>query len=271
MTKLSEILLVTDMDGTLMTAKTGIPKKNLVAIERFINEGGNFAIATGRAIVSAQYYVNQLPPIGPSIVFNGGGIYDYTTHQIGDTHFLPPHAMEYVQEIYDRFPRTGIEVYIDRDIYIPRMNCITQQHLNNEFLKHIKVDGVSGLSGSCFKIMFGSEGDVMPEILDYAYHMQVEGVYFVQTGPFYLEMLPAHVTKGTAMPKLAQLYGVPLENVYAIGDYDNDVEMLKCVGHPVCPGDSRPEIKALCERQFCNCLDGAVAELIEYLENTYEI
>ncbi|MBC8569630.1 Cof-type HAD-IIB family hydrolase [Zongyangia hominis] len=270
MTKLSDILLVTDMDGTLMTAKAGIPKQNIEAIERFTHKGGNFAIATGRAIVSAQYYVDQLPPIGSSIVFNGGGIYDYKTGSISETSFLPIHAAQYIQELYDLFPNTGIEIYIDRDIYVPRLNSVTKQHLSNEFLTYHPLESISPMSPHTFKVMFGSEGEVMPKIMEHAFHMQVEGVYFVQTGPFYMEMLPSGVTKGTAMPKLADLYGIPMENVYAIGDYDNDVEMLQCVGHPVCPADSKPQIKEICEMQFCNCLDGAVAELISYLEDHYE-
>ena len=50
-------LIVTDMDGTLLTTDKHISKENLEAIDRFRSEGGKFTVATGRSIPSLEHYV----------------------------------------------------------------------------------------------------------------------------------------------------------------------------------------------------------------------
>ena len=44
-----------------------------------------------------------------------------------------------------------------------------------------------------------------------------------------LELMPAGVNKGMAVAALAQKLGIGPESVMALGDYDNDVSMLRCV------------------------------------------
>ena len=51
---LSDILIITDVDGTLLREKTGISKENLEAIKRFVDKGGHFTVSTGRAIDVAR-------------------------------------------------------------------------------------------------------------------------------------------------------------------------------------------------------------------------
>ena len=54
--RLNEILVVSDIDGTLLEAGFGIPKENIETIERFTNLGGRFTLASGRGIASVIRY-----------------------------------------------------------------------------------------------------------------------------------------------------------------------------------------------------------------------
>ena len=60
MKDLSDIVLVSDMDGTLLNSKKEITSENLRAIERFRSMGGKFTIATGRTIQSFSPYADML-------------------------------------------------------------------------------------------------------------------------------------------------------------------------------------------------------------------
>ena len=62
---LSGILLVSDLDGTLIGENFVVPQRNLDAIARFQQEGGSFAIATGRSILSGGHYAELTHPKGP--------------------------------------------------------------------------------------------------------------------------------------------------------------------------------------------------------------
>ena len=72
---LSGVLLVSDMDGTLVTGNFTIPQRNLEAIERFKQKGGTFTIATGRANTSVEKYNSILNLTTPAILYNGCLLY----------------------------------------------------------------------------------------------------------------------------------------------------------------------------------------------------
>ena len=69
--------------------------------------------------------------------------------------------------------------------------------------------------------------------------------------------------------RLADILGIDKENIGAIGDYYNDVPMLKTVSHPACCGQAPSDIKKLAEYVTCHCNKGAVADFINYLEDKY--
>ena len=57
-----------------------------------------------------------------------------------------------------------------------------------------------------------------------------------------LDILPPGCSKGSAIGRLAKTLGVQREEIMAIGDNYNDVEMLKYVGQPVLMGNAPPEL-----------------------------
>ena len=73
---ISDILIITDVDGTLLREKDGISKENLDAIKRFIEKGGHFTVSTGRAIDVARELLKGIPINAPSVHINGGYFYD---------------------------------------------------------------------------------------------------------------------------------------------------------------------------------------------------
>ena len=77
MTNIKDILVLSDLDGTLLTAEQGIPEYNIQMINKFQELGGHFTIATGRSIESVSHYLNKLELSTPAIVYNGGIIYDF--------------------------------------------------------------------------------------------------------------------------------------------------------------------------------------------------
>jgi len=57
-----------------------------------------------------------------------------------------------------------------------------------------------------------------------------EGARLVATRRDYLEIIPAGATKGTALRVLAEHLGIPLEETIAVGDQENDLEMIEAAG-----------------------------------------
>ena len=72
-----------------------------------------------------------------------------------------------------------------------------------------------------------------------------------------------------AVKALAEILGIKEDNVGAIGDYYNDTDMLLSVKHSACPSQAPEDIQKICEYRACHCNDGAVADFLSYIENSY--
>lgn len=71
-------------------------------------------------------------------------------------------------------------------------------------------------------------------------------VTLVTSGNGWLDIMAKDTNKGTAMHKLSQALQIPLSNIAAIGDNLNDIEMLSCVGYPVCVQSAHPAVLDIC-------------------------
>jgi len=56
----SDVMIITDLDGTLLPENKILSEKDLEAIKKFRSDGGKFTIATGRTIQSADRYIKEL-------------------------------------------------------------------------------------------------------------------------------------------------------------------------------------------------------------------
>ena len=89
---------------------------------------------------------------------------------------------------------------------------------------------------------------------------------FVPTDGTLLEVLRPGTGKGTTLLRLAQLLGIAPENIFAIGDGDNDIDMLKAAHAAFVPANGHPAAKACASCLVCSNDDGAVADAIEHIK-----
>ena len=50
------------------------------------------------------------------------------------------------------------------------------------------------------------------------------------SNPYYMEIFPSEAGKGSAVKRLADILGIPVENTYAAGDEQNDISMIEAAG-----------------------------------------
>lgn len=63
----------------------------------------------------------------------------------------------------------------------------------------------------------------------------------------YAEVTMPNATKGKTILRLLEKLNIPVENSIAFGDGDNDIEMLKVVGHGVAMGNGTDNVKAVAD------------------------
>ena len=71
------------------------------------------------------------------------------------------------------------------------------------------------------------------------------GGYITRSAENNFEIMPEGVNKGLALQELTQVMGITMDEVMAIGDSDNDSDMLRIAGMPVVMGNGDEAVKKL--------------------------
>jgi Cof subfamily protein (haloacid dehalogenase superfamily) len=266
---LAGILLVSDVDGTLIMDNGEIPLRNIEAIDRFTKKGGLFALATGRSNIACEKYTAQIAVNVPSIIYNGASIYDFNKKKFLWSRYLPREAVGMIGELITHFPDIGVEVYSDGVISIVKENNLTDIHTTYEDLKVVK-KSIDELPANCNKILFAAESSRLREVEEYTQSREHNGYEYVMSASVYYEVLPSGVTKGTTVRVLADMLKIGQNMIMGIGDYYNDKKLLEAAAIAAVPADAPDDLKALADVVVCRCEQGAVADFIEYIERSFE-
>jgi Cof subfamily protein (haloacid dehalogenase superfamily) len=85
----------------------------------------------------------------------------------------------------------------------------------------------------------------------------------VLSSPFLLEIIPLGTSKGAGLAWLLDHLGIPAEEVLALGDAENDVEMLRLAGIGVAMANAMPMVKAAADYIVSSNDQDGVAEALE--------
>ena len=264
---ISKVILLSDMDGTLLNSKKQITDTDRAAIERFQALGGHFTVATGRTIQSFEQFLSILDLRSPVIMYNGAAIHDYSSGETLYTQPLPQECKAMAIELLAAMPEAGGEVLKAEGTYV---------FSNTEYQKlHTKLCGIVPEfaelpdieEGGWLKVLFSMAPEDIP-------HMELltrqlgfdKKADFVRSADIFLEMLPPGVSKGSALTEYRRLPGYEDFTFVAVGDFDNDLEMIKAADVGACPANAEDNVKAAADIVLTHTNDeGAVAELIEHI------
>lgn len=266
---LSDILIITDVDGTLMRAEKGISPKNLEAIKRFTDKGGHFTVSTGRAIDVARELLKDIPINAPSVHLNGGYFYDWNKDKIIEPHYISKYARYIVKKVYEKFD------YCDCHFAsFDSVNLLTSGEYLKKYIPYREFHYFSGsiedIPEEVYKFIVCCDPENMPEIRKFVESSAGKEVRIVQSSPFFLEILPKDNSKGDALRRLCEMIDIPVENSVAVGDYENDSDMLLAAGIGAAVENAQESLKEKADLILPSCEENAIAHLIEFLEEMYE-
>ncbi len=263
---ISKVVLLSDMDGTLLNSQKQITDTDRQAIEKFMRLGGKFTVATGRTIQSFDSYRQMLELKMPLIMYNGAAIYDYTVDKVLYTHPLPIEAKQISREILDAIPQAGGEILKADGTFVIRNNEYEELHTKICKITPFYSELEDVADGGWLKVLFATAPEDIPLIEIFTKQQGYDTVSFVKSSEIFYEMLPLGVTKGSALAEYRKLEGFEDYTFVAIGDFDNDIEMLIEADLGAAPANAEVSAKAAADIVLKNSCDtGAVAELIEYI------
>lgn len=261
---ISKVLLITDMDGTFLPTDKIPSKGNLKAIKRFQNAGGKFTIATGRAHQATSQYFEYFEVNFPMIMFNGGMIYDMETDKSIYDIYTPPVSKEITIDILNKFPNLGCE------ILTKKVNVISRNETEENHIKICKVTpnytDVDNVEDNWYKVLFADTKENLDIVEDYVSQRKFTGVDFVRSDLNYFEILPQENSKGSALKAMRKLCNIEDYTIVAVGDYNNDIQMLIEADLGVCPANAVDAVKDVADLVLNeSCDENAIAAVIDYI------
>lgn len=272
-------LVATDMDETFLDHDHQIPEANIRAVQRMKELGVLFVPSSGRWYSSIMDNFAHLDPAlleGSYVIsYNGGFI-----NRVGDPNPLTSCGIgrACAEELYALGRELGKCMHVNvadghvfvcdapeaERTYLEKISGVTHfssaEHTNLSFLdsrdivKLIFMDpDFEGLQ------QLGRELEPMAQRL---------GVEITFSSKRYLEFMPAGIDKGYGLKKLAEMLGIPMDQVIGVGDSANDLAMIKAAGLGVGVANVTDDVRPYCDIVLESTGDdGAFEELVEkYLE-----
>lgn len=235
-------LVVTDIDGTIYTPEKGITKEVKHCIQNLTQKGVHVAIATGRTYGSAKWIADNVGIECPLICYQGGLVKTYKGDIIDVKYLNPQIAREIIEDFRKR--NIHLNVYIEDKLYVEEDDDYIKDYIGDKGIDYYKVDSFDELDFSKLNKMLAINYDskFIDELID-ELQKKYPQIYVVKSFAYFCEIANKEATKGNAIKILANLYGITTDEVLAIGDNNNDIEMVETAGVGVAMGNGTEEIK----------------------------
>ena len=237
-------LLIVDIDGTIAGQSNQVSPRVKTAIRAAQAQGVRVGIATGRMYKSALRFHHEIGADFPLIAYQGAWIQDPATDEL---HQHLPLPVEIARELIDYFEQSplaaklSLHVYLDDKLYVRDINPDTELYVGRSGIQANPVGDLRKiLTDRPTKILAMSEDVQLIDslLVDLRQRYPQEAVHITTSVPIFLEATQSGVNKGSAIDSIAtKLLGITAENVLAIGDNFNDVEMLAYAGIGVAMGN----------------------------------
>lgn len=271
MGKFDHILIVTDMDGTFLDSSGRPVEKNIRAVEAFCREGGHFTFATGRMHGDFALRMPELLPLAnlPAILVNGGYLYDFATKTVIEADYLDIGIARDLQALIHRdYPEVGLRLTTSTGFLMETMTDMIARDMRG-MMDIVEIRSADAWGDVlCHKAVARGEADVLLRLWADAEARWPGVISVTRSGARTLEIMPADISKATRLPRLRSMCetgGEPTV-IYAVGDFENDAEMLRAADVAVCPTNALPSIREICHLSPASNDEGVIAALIASLE-----
>ncbi|MDR1665234.1 MAG: Cof-type HAD-IIB family hydrolase [Clostridiales bacterium] len=224
--------LFTDLDGTLLNARSEISPANKAAIADAFAAGKQVVLCSGRSWRSLDYFERALDMLKPErygVAFQGGVVYESLSKRV-----LFSQKMEYemaleIAKTLDGYGAAPL-LYTDTRLTARRKTVNTEMYSRHANLPVEYIQSFDEIKDGIQKIIVEGECDELTEIAE-----KITPRFSGRCNIFFsasdlIEFTHIDVHKGHGMRFLAHRLGIDMKEIIAVGDQGNDIEMLREAG-----------------------------------------
>ena len=268
-------LIALDIDGTLLDERSQLPAINRDAVADAYSRGIEIALVTGRRYDFATPIARQFPcPL--TMIVNNGALVKSSSGETQFVNLLPRNVAARVLHESGPF-RELASVCFNR----PRENQVIYERIDWEdplrgayFARNREYIAEMSPLHDCLtedpiQVMFTGYANQMREVeafltaLPFAPEYSLAMTVYDKRDFGLVDVIAPGCSKGATLAEWVRRRGWSRDDVMAIGDNLNDLEMLEYAGLPVVMGNGVPQLKTLGWRETLSNDQGGVAAAIE--------
>jgi Cof subfamily protein (haloacid dehalogenase superfamily) len=258
-------LVLSDVDGTLVTQAKELTPRAIAAVGRLRDAGIMFALTSSRPPRGLAMFVEPLQLSMPLGAFNGGAMVNPDLTVI-EQRTIPGELVGETISLLESFSLSAW-VYRGEAWYVRDLNGPRVEHESHtvQFAPTL-VESFEGVRDGVAKIVgVSNDHDAVARAAEAAAARFGERLAASRSQPYYLDVTHPEANKGSVVRFLSARYGIPAEEIATIGDAGNDVAMFAVSGLPIAVGNAAPEVRAAADLVSASNEEEGFAQAIERL------
>ena len=259
------LLVALDVDGTLLSYTEDLSAEVASAVAAVRDAGHHVVIATGRSVHATMPVVRRLGLETGWVVCSNGSVTarldpaapeGYTVHEV--VTFDPGPALRL---LHAQMPDAFFAV---EDVGVGfRMNKLFP---NGELHGEHTVVGIDDLAGArVTRLIVRSPGHTSQEFHALVQATGLADVTYAIGWTAWMDVAPQGVTKASALEHVRTAVGVARQDTVAVGDGNNDLDMLRWAGRGVAMGHAPDEVRAAADEVTASIDEDGAAHLLRSL------
>ena len=264
-------MIFSDMDGTMLNSNGQISQRTVEAVRAAQKKGVIVAVCSGRFPQFISYKMNELGLQCPIAGLNGAVLWDDEKRCISAVHPMKTASAQMISEICYAHSAHFFAFFDD---------CIVTSSFDRP---HPYVNWRGGVFERDYGMRFGSGKDAVQneittkETIKFVIRldqvedrrklreelMQVPDVCLTSSAANNIEIMRTGIDKQFGIESLSRWHGIDIQHAMAIGDYHNDIPMLRAAGVGVAMGNAAEEVKACADFVTDTNNNDGVAKAIE--------
>jgi Cof subfamily protein (haloacid dehalogenase superfamily) len=255
-----------DLDGTVLDETFTPSPRTAAAIERAEAAGIACLIATGRMFVSARRVAETLGIRRPLVCYQGALVADPET---GEVLVHRPIEAPLAREILRAMPEESARrsnLYVDDELYVWEENEATLRYAQVAGVPlHVVGELWRWLERPTTKIVTVGAPSAMDALRDDMQPRFGSRAFVAKSLPYFLEFAAPGVSKASGLALVADLLGFAPAEAIAIGDAENDREMLDWAGWGLAVANADERLRGEADAVIPSVHADGVAQLLEAL------
>lgn len=235
-------MVATDIDGTILKWSGEFSPAVIRCIKNLNENDIKVVLITGRMHGSTVPIAEKLGLNTPVVSYQGGLIKDLNNNTLYQKNLPCDCAKEIIR--WARENNIHINLYMNDKLYVEKDSSAIQKYIQGKFVNY-NVCSFDKLDIADVNKILAIDYNDADRVTGWVEELSIKfpDLYIVKSTPYFCEIGSKDAKKSSGIEHLCNMWGIKKEEVLAIGDQNNDIELLKAGGIAVAMGNATEELK----------------------------